>query len=325
VFLFTITLLVPALGVFAVEEKPAQPRELPKEPMNVTSVPEVPADTATRKSIEEALQKKDFTAAETELVKLIEQNSNSNQLLVLLGRIFFLDKKYLNSAIAFKKAEKIKPLKEDDLFTVAMSFVILNRKDWARQELQRLAQANLKDPRYPYWLARLDYDDAQYAAAIEKLKRAIGLDANFVKAYDNLGLSYEALGEYEEAYKSYEKATDLNRQQSWKSAWPPLNFGIFLQNRGRIAEAEPYLREAVGHEPKLAQARFQLGVLLEKQKKYKDAIEELSTAVSLDPKYPEPHYALARIYRLTGDLKSAEGAAKTFQDLKQEKQKQLAQ
>lgn len=302
------------------DQQPSVTKELSKEPLNLTSIPEIPVDAATRKLIDEAIKQRDLLSAENQLVKLIEQNSKSPQLLALLGRVFFMDGKYLNAAVAFKKAEKITPLKEDDQFTVAMAFVILKRRDWARQELEKLTQANQKDPRYPYWLARLDYDETKYADAVDKLKKALELDPDFMRAYDNLGLCYEALGEFEQASKSYEKANQLNRYQGSKSAWPPLNLGTLLLSRGGVSEAEAYLREAVSYDPKLPQARLQLGTLLEKQKKYREAIQELNETATLDPSYPEPHYALARIYRITGDLKNAEAAAKTFQALKQKKQ-----
>ena len=314
------TLLLPSSGLPTEDQNPSVTKELSKEPLNLTSVPEIPVDAPTRKSIDEAIKQRDFLSAENQLVKLIEQDSNSPQVLALLGRVFFMDGKYLNAAVAFKKAERITPLKEDDQFTVAMAFVVLKRSDWARQELEKLTLANPKNPRYPYWLARLDYDEAKYADAVKKLEKALELDSDFMKAYDNLGLCYEALGEFEQAGKSYEKANQLNRSQGSKSAWPPLNFGTLLLSRGGVSEAETYLREAVSYDPKLPQARFQLGTLLEKQKKYSEAIQELNEATTLDPSYPEPHYALARIYRTTGNLKSAETAAKSFQALKQKKQ-----
>ncbi len=314
------TVLLSSSYLLGEDQQPSVSKELSKEPLNITSIPDIPGDTATRKLIDEAIKQRDLLSAENQLVNLIEQNPKSPQLLVLLGRVLFMDGKYLNAAVAFKKAEKITALREDDQFTVAMSFVILKRRDWARQEMEKLAQANQKNPRYPYWLARLDYDETRYADAVDKLKKALMLDPDFMRAYDNLGLCYEALGEFEQASKSYEKANQLNRHQGFNSAWPPLNLGTLLLNRGDISEAEAYLREAVSCDPKLPQARFQLGTLLEKQEKYREAIQELNEAATLDPSYPEPHYALARVYRTTGDLKNSEAAARTFQTLKQKKQ-----
>jgi tetratricopeptide (TPR) repeat protein len=319
--------LILTLGFFVslyplqAEEKGVPARELSKDSPSFAPVGTLTLGPADRKAIEEAISQKDFTSAEEKLIKLIEQSPNSPHLLTLLGRIFFMDGKPLNSAVALKKSEKLQPLKEEEDFLLAMAYVVLNRKDWARSELEKLAQANLNNPRYAYWLGRLDYDETRYAEAVEKLKKALELDPAFVKGYDNLGLCYEGLGNLEEAKKSYEKANELNRQQLSHSAWPPLNYGTLLLKSGRYEEAEALLREALGYDEKLAETRFQLGNVLEKEKKFKEAIEELSAAATLDPSYPEPHYALARIYRNMGDNKRAEAAVQDFQRLKQEKQK----
>ncbi len=302
-------------------QKSVPAQELSKDTPSFAPVPALPLDSADRNAIEEAISQKKYAFAEEKLANLIEQNPSSPPLLALLGRVFFMDAKPLNAAVALKKLEKLQPLKEEDRFLLAMSYIVLNRRDWARPELEKLAQANLKNPKYAYWLGRLDYDDSRYAEAIEKLKNALALDPSFVKAYDNMALCYEGLGDFDEAIKTYEKANELNQQQTIRSAWPPLNYGTLLLKRGRYEEAESLLHEALGYDAKLAQTRFQLGNLLEKQKRYKEAIDELNSAATLDPSYPEPHYVLARIYRITGDSKSAEAAVQTFQRLKLEKQK----
>ncbi len=323
IFMLLLAMTVsPGIFILQGEEvKPAQASEDSKQKLNLQSVPEIAIDPESRKLIDDDISQRNYQGAANRLLQLIEKNPNSPQLLVTMGRVLFLDGQFLNSAIAFKKAEKLHPLKEEDRFTVAMCFVKLERRDWAQGELQKLAQANMKNPLYPYWLARLDYDDTKYAAAVEKLKITIELDPKFVRAYDNLGLCYEGLGQFEEAIKNYEKARELNRQQKPSSPWPPLNYGILLLGRGNLEEAEACLREALSYDPKLPQVHFQLGTLEEKQKKYGEAIEEMNLAISLDPSYPEPHYGLSRLYRTSGDLKAAEAAAATFQKLKQEKRK----
>ena len=49
---------------------------------------------------------------------------------------------------------------------------------------------------------------------------------------------------------------------------------------------------------------------------YPEAIAELELTAKLDPTYPEPHYALARIYRKRRDLKAAETELGIFQELR---------
>ena len=85
----------------------------------------------------------------------------------MLGGVFFLRGRPLNAAIALKKAEAIAPLDERSRFTLVMAYVALGHRDWARPELARLTAAAPASPLYPYWTARLDYDDGQYATAVK--------------------------------------------------------------------------------------------------------------------------------------------------------------
>jgi tetratricopeptide (TPR) repeat protein len=281
-------------------------------------VQNAPLDRERLASFQEAMKSRDYTRAETLLLQEIERNPKSPQLLTLEGGIFFLDGKYLNSAIAMKKAEALAPLDDRSRFTLAMAYITLNHRDWARPELEKLTQSDPRNPLYPYWLSRLDYDAMSFMAAIAHAQKAIELDASFMRAYDNLALSYEALGEQEEAIHAYQQAIRLNRLSKPSSPWPPLNLATFLVKLGRFQEAEPYLKESLQYDTKLPQAHYQLGLLLERQKKAPEGVEELNRAASLDPSYAEPHYVLARIYRRKGDTTKAQAELTAFQKRKKE-------
>jgi tetratricopeptide (TPR) repeat protein len=269
--------------------------------------------------IEEALKSGAYDRAQAILLEEVERRPASPALLRLLGGVFFVRGEYLSSAVALKKAEALAPLDDRSRFTLAMSYVVMGRRGWARPELEKLAGADAKNPLYPYWMARLDYDEEHYAAAVEGFRRVLALDPAYLKAHDNLGLAYEALGRYEEAVRSYQEAARLNRERGVHSPWPALNLGILLTRLGRIEEAEPPFRESVREDPRFAQAHYQLGLVLEKKGRSADAIAELNEAAQLDPGYPEPHYALARLFRRAGENEKADRALERFLALKKEK------
>ena len=218
-----------------------------------------------------------------------------------------------------KKAEAVAPLDDQNRFTLAMAYVKLDRRDWARPELEKLSQKNTDKPLYLYWLARLDYDAQQYPAAIQKLERVIIIDPHYMKAYDNLGLCYEAAGRLDDAVATYQRAVDLNRQGKAVSPWPPLNLGTLLVKLERFDDAEKYLRDALLADPKFAQAHYVFGLLLEKRGRDEDAIRELEQAAALDARYAQPHYALGRIYRRAGNTTKAVAELNQFEKLKQAK------
>jgi len=296
-----------------------------REPQEAGSAPislyTVPLDPALRTELDAAVKARNYERAETLLAHEIEKDPKSPQLLTLLGGIFFLEGNYLSCAIAMKKAEALAPLDERSRFTLAMSYIVIKRGDWARPELEKLVAAAPGSPLYPYWIARLDYDVSLYEAALAGFQKALQLDPGFVRAYDNLGLCYEALGKFTEAIESYREAARLNRRSARGSPWPPLNLAILLSRSGAQEEVEGYLREALRYDAGFAQAHYQLGILWEKQQRPEDAVKELEQAASLDPAYPEPHYALARVYRRIGQVDKADKALQVFLKLKGEKER----
>jgi tetratricopeptide (TPR) repeat protein len=269
--------------------------------------------------IAEALRTGAYDRAETLLLEAAEAQPRSAEVLRQLGGVFLARGRPLNAAVALKKAEAIEPLDERSRFTLVMSYVALGRRAWARPELARLAEAAPRSALYPYWVARLDYDDGQYATAVTGLRRALELDPAFMRAYDNLGLCYEALGRFDEATRSWEEAIRLNDREETKSPWPPLNFGLMLTRLDRLDEAEALFRQAVRCDSRLSQAHYQLGITLEKKSRAKEAVAELEEAARLDPASAEPPYALARLYRRVGDKEKADQALQRFQEIRKDK------
>jgi tetratricopeptide (TPR) repeat protein len=302
---------------------PAQDRATPEENPALGNVPPdlsgLQLSDARRLEVEDAFKRRDYQRAEVILVDEAERDPKSirtARLLVMAGGIFFLDGQYLNSAIAWKKAEAIAPLDDRSRFTLAMAYVKLNRRDWARPELEKLAAARPQDPLYLYWLARLDYDAQNYAAAITRLQKAVELDPKMMRAYDSLGLCYDYLGQFNEAIKHYSRAAELNRLQSKPSPWPHVDLAISLVSVNQLAEAEKNLREAIGYDARLPQAHYQLGRVLEMQGEYQEAVQSLKHAIALQPSYPEPHYLLGRTYHRLGEDQLSRKEIAQFQKLK---------
>jgi tetratricopeptide (TPR) repeat protein len=302
---------------------PAEGRPMPQENPALESAPPdlsgLPLSDVRRLELEDAFKRRDYKRAEAILVDEAERDPSSirtARLLVMAGGTFFLDGQYLNSAIAWKKAEALAPLDDRSRFTLAMAYVKLNRRDWARRELEKLAAARPQDPLYVYWLARLDYDAQNYAAAIARLEKVIELDPKMMRAYDTLGLCYDYLGKFDEAIKTYDRAVELNRLQSKPSPWPHVDRAISLISLNQLVEAEKNLREALAYDVRLPQAHYQLGRVLEMQGAYQSAVQSLNQAIVLEPTYPEPHYLLGRIYHRLGDDRLSKTEIDRFQELK---------
>src|SRR6266436_6286903 len=251
---------------------------------------ELQLDPLRLTELEKAINVRDYKPAEKILIEEAERDSRSPRsakLLAIAGGIFFLDAQYLEAAIVWKKAEAIAPLDDRSRFTLAMAYVKLNRRDGARPELEKLVAAQPQDPLYLYWLARLDYDAKSYATAISRLQKVVELDPTMMRAYDSLGLCYDYLGQSKEAIKNFSRAVELNRLQPKPSPWPHVDLAVSLVSVNQLAAAEKHLREALSFDPRLPQAHYQLGRVLEKQGSYQAAVLSLNQAIAMDPAYPE--------------------------------------
>ncbi len=315
-------LVLSAFGVYAHVATTAQlanTQEQAAEEGAVRNLADLQLNGKLQSELEDAMGRRDYTRAETILVGEAERDPKSvrtAKLLSLAGGVFFLDGKYLNSAIAWKKAQAIAPLDERSRFTLSMAYVKLNRRDWARPELEKLATARPDNSLYLYWLARLDYDAQNYTTAIARLRSVLELEPKMMRAYNALGLCYDYLGQFDEAIRNYNVAADLNRQQLKPSPWPHLDLAISLVSVNRLPEAEKSLREAVSYDPKLPQAHYQLGRVLEMQGGLQEAVQELNQAEALEPADPEPHLVLGRIYHRLGQAQRAQTEIERYQELR---------
>jgi tetratricopeptide (TPR) repeat protein len=315
-FAVLLCLAAPALGL-AQQELPVETAGAPIYERIRTA----PLTDEQKQQVRRAIQTQDYKTAEVILVSAIDANAKSAELLTLSAAVFLLDKNPLNTAIALKKAERIQPLAPVDRFSLAMAYIAMGKRDWARSELDRLAAAEPQNTIYSYWLARLDYDDQHFESAVRRLRSITSSNPLFMKAWDNLGLSLEGTGELDQAVASYREAVRLNQDSGAPSPWPPLNLGTLLMKMGELKSAEECLKQAVRYGPNLAKAHYRLGMNLHQQKRDTEAIPELQRAAELDSSDPEPLYALGRLYEIRGDTSAAAEVFQRFEKLKKKQRR----
>ena len=219
------------------------------------------------------------------------------ELRALAGAVEFLHGQMQRADLAFRQSDALLPLGDPDRFTWAMALVNLDNAKAAREQLTRLSDSHPDRPLYLYWLARIDYDGRLYAEAAAKLKRVIAMDPASARAYDNLGLALDMLGQPEDARAAFLKAVDLNRKLTAPSAWPPHDLGALLLRLQEIEPAEAALRESLRYDPTFTMAHYHLGRALEAEGRDSQAMDEYRAAISHDPVVVEAFYSLGLLYR----------------------------
>jgi len=92
-----------------------------------------------------------------------------------------------------------------------------------------------------------------------------------------------------------------------------------------VQRVERLLRSAIALDPALAEAHFQLGVVLSDQGEDAPAIAELQQTTALQPAWAEAHYRLAQLYRRTGQSDKAQRELADYQRLQSQGQNSRSQ
>ncbi len=91
-----------------------------------------------------------------------------------------------------------------------------------------------------------------------------------------------------------------------------------------IEQVEGLLRESIVRREDYWESNFELGVLLEKKRRYQDAENHLLRAVELNSEASKPHYRLARVYQRLGKSKAAKAERELHQQLTEKEREKMA-
>ena len=199
----------------------------------------------------------------------------------------------------------------------AKGYILAGRVCTAREQWDRAQRffetAQRLDPRDLdawYFSGRAFYDANLFERAIAAFERALREGAEQSRVYENLGLAQDALGRFDAAQKSLQKAVALAG-----GAWRPyLAYGAFLFRQGRAPESLPVLRQALSLAPDAAGVRFELARVLYHQNAVSEAARILEA--TLPSNECRVHNLLARIYSARGESARAEAEIRAMANCK---------
>jgi tetratricopeptide (TPR) repeat protein len=146
-------------------------------------------------------------------------------------------------------------------------------------------------------------------AAIEELKGAISLYAEFALAYNEMGAQHLKLGQLEQALAALRSAVKLAPE----AFNPRLNYGIALLNKKEFSQAEAELRRALKKNDSSPTAHMYLGMSLISLRKLDEAEKELQRAATLGgDQMGLAHYYLGGVYWGRRDYKRAADELETY-------------
>jgi len=230
----------------------------------------------------------------------------------LLAEIRLDQHRYRESLELLNEARELGDFSSGNRLLGGLNYMAVKRLDLAEPEL-RAATLDASNSRAFYYLGRLLYTKNQFADALANTQKAISLDPAFIRAYDNLGLCYQALGDVSDAKTAFLDGIHRQEETGQRIEWPALDLGAMLIEQGAYDEAKPYIQRAIAINPDSAEAHDRFGQILEEQGNLSDAISELQRAVALDPKLARAHYRAAHLYQRIGKADEARRELAEFQ------------
>lgn len=146
----------------------------------------------------------------------------------------------------------------------------------------------------------------RYASALTFLKPLLKSHPDYAPGWFDLGYAYTALHQNGEAVRAYQQAIQLQP----KMFDARLNLGILLLEMKQPAGALAQLAEAAKLKPNDAHPHFYAGIADEINAQYALARQELETAVRFAPRSARSYYELGRVEVKQKDYSAAEGAFK---------------
>lgn len=184
-----------------------------------------------------------------------------------------------------------------DLKIISLDYVLLADYSDAEKWLTTMLEWTPNDAEGWYYLGRTKYNENQFQAAARAFEQSLRLDPKNVKAEDNLGLCYAALGRSDDAAAAYRNAIGWQEDVPAKNPGPFIDMGSLLLDLNKPDEAIPYLRQAAEIAPGDFKPHELLGKAHIRLERFPEAQRELERAIQLAPKVANLHCMLVAAYR----------------------------
>jgi tetratricopeptide (TPR) repeat protein len=298
------------------QARPAVPKAAPPQPKPIDiGAREAPLSDQERADLDRSVTKHNYAAEKAIIDQAMIEHPDSFELLVMAGRLGYLERNPKDSADALVRADKIKPLGDTDRMTLALALSFSDRLSQARIELLKLIKTDARNAEYYFLLGRIDANGSHPEDAAKEYAKAVELDPTMVRAYENLGQVQENLNLPDEARKTYEQGVLRNRANKVHWEWSPLDLAVFQLKANDLDAADKLLREALQYNPRFGWAHYHMGQLFQKQGKEAEAMTEYKEAVIDDPRLRQAWLALGRQFTRQGNKVQADRALEIFKQL----------
>lgn len=220
---------------------------------------------------------------------------------------------------AMRASVRLKPYDEDARYNLGYLFLGNGRFDEAIQAFQESLEVFDKSARLELGLGVALFGVRRFPEAIDSYLRVSELAPGLEQPHYFLSRSLE---------HAEDRIPEVRaRFQAFSQARPGHYLGPFLEAKGllaalgpardadQLAEAERLLGQSIESRENYWESHFELGVVLDRLRRFSEAKESLSRAIELSPGSPTPYYRLSRVLARLGESEAAAEAATTHAKL----------
>src|ERR1700681_2847033 len=261
---------------------------------------------------EDAIQKNDFTAAETLLKKAIDKDPRNYQAWFDLGFVLNRLGRVEDSIHAYRQSVAAKPEVFETNLNLGLMLVRANNPE-AEQFLRAATTLkptdHVEEGQARAWLALAHLlENTKPEDALAAYRKASELTPKDPEPHLSAGLLHERQKEFSAAEAEYKLVLALDPH----STDATIGLTNIYTKSGRLSEAEPTLRRLATERPDDAGIHLQLGRVLAAQGQKDDATTEIQAALKLAPADSEAQRELAELLVQSKKLPDAE---KIYRDL----------
>ena len=194
--------------------------------------------------------------------------------------VLFKEEKYREALLIFQELLAKNPRKRVLIWNIGLCYEHLGNYEMALVEYNKLALSTSFEPSVSevdvhYKVALLNYKIGNVDKAWKELQIVTGLDSGHSQAYYHLGLIAMKRNELQRAVESFENA--CRNDSNLAGAFLGLGKARFKLNQ--FEKAKQALLSAIELEPSVLETHFYYAMVLEKERSYKQSVEEFELAL----------------------------------------------
>ena len=255
---------------------------------------------------EDAIQKNDFTGAETLLKKAIDKDPKNYQAWFDLGFVLNRLGRVEDSIHAYRQSVAAKPEVFETNLNLGLMLVRFNSPEaerYLRAATGLKPTDHVEEGQARAWLALAHLlENTKPEDALAAYRKASELTPKDPEPHLSAGLLRERQKEFSAAEAEYKQVLAVDPH----STEAAIGLTNLYMKSGRLGEAEPLLRRLATERPDDAGIHLQLGRVLAAQSKKDDAITEIQTALKLAPADSDAQREIADLYSSAGKNDLAE-------------------